>query len=174
MANIYNLNGDTGGMLYIYDLNGDTIAIEDLSDKCMNDEASSLGCIPSARPHMVRPNKSTLPHKYVIIPFFDKESGINIGNVNTRKLVSCFNTNDYGPGLVHDAIWASDDSYIIAIDLAGFLHKFSANIETETFAYINTFDISVYAEELGTEVVKPISAEITSNGLVYVTMSKGG
>jgi hypothetical protein len=174
MSNIYNLNGDTGGMLYIYDLNGDTIAIEDLSDKCLNDEASDLGCRPHARPHMVRPNKSTLPHKYVIIPFFDSDSGLNIIDVDSRKIVSCFDTTTYGSGLVHDAIWASDDSYFIAVDLAGFLHKFSANIETETFAYINSFDMSSYTAELGTEVVKPISAEITSNGLVYVTMSKGG
>lgn len=174
MANIYNLNGDTGGMLYIYDLNGDTIVIENLSDKCTTDEASNLGCIPNRRPHMVRPNKSTLHHKYVIIPFFDNESGVIIFDVDTREIVSCFDTNTYGEGLVHDAIWASDDSYIIAVDLAGYLHKFSADIETETFAYINSFDMSSYTQELGTEVVKPISAEITSNGLVYVTMSKGG
>ena len=157
----------------MYDLEGNTLHTEDFYDLAMS-APKELGCIPHRRPHMVRPNKNSMPHTHVLIPFFDRLSGIHILDANTREIVGCFNTDDYGPGLVHDVSWAYDDSFFVAVDLSGLVHKFSSDLESNTFAYENSFSIVPYMNDLETSVVKPISAEVTRNGLIYVTMSKGG
>jgi len=163
-------NAVTGGTLYIYSLNGNAKEVLDFHELALQ-----ANCVPHRRPHMVRPNRSTKIHSHVLIPYFDKLSGIHVMDVKKRRVLACFSTADYGPGLVHDVVWSPADDFFVAIDLAGSLHKFSANLKTNEYKYENSFDLKPYKEGLGTEEgPKPISCWITRSGVVYVTMAHGG
>ena len=164
-----------GGTLYVYDTAGELLGVED-----MKVQAMAAGCAAQKRPHMVRPNRASGTHTHVAVPY-PASGGIHILDATTRNIVACFNTKDLGgvgtkPGKLHDVVWSPDDSYFVGVDMGGWLHKFSTYLGSPaTFAYVSSIDLTGFKAALGTDAgPKPISVEITPDGLIYVTMAHGG